>query len=98
MGYSVTVSLFSLGRVFVLQAAGEAPLFNLVKRIILKVKVFNSTVGLHCGVVNVCACKRLWMCVCLCVNVTICPCTFIQCLGSKETASGEVALLSYYSY
>ncbi len=67
MGYSVTVSLFSLGRLFVLQAAGEALLFNLVKRIILKVKAFKSTVGLHCSVVNVCACKRLWMCVFVCV-------------------------------
>lgn len=61
--------MFSLGRVFVLQAAGEALLFNLMKRIILKVKAFNSIVGLHCGVVNVCACKRL--CVCECVNVTV---------------------------
>lgn len=54
MGYSVTVSVFSLGRVFFLQAAGEALLFNLVKRIILKAKAL-STVHLPCGVVHVCA-------------------------------------------
>ncbi len=97
MGYSGTVSLFSLGRLFVLQAAGEALLFNLVKRIILKVKAFNSTVGLHCSVVNAWACKRLWMCVCVFVCECYCLSLHIYSVprlqGNSKRWSGSAQLL-----
>lgn len=92
IGYSVTVSVFSLGRVFVLQAAGEALLFNLVKRIILKAKALNSTVRLHWGVVSVCACRE-----CVCVRMSLCVSASLFSAYAPRIQQA-VALLSYYSY
>lgn len=75
---------------FVLQAAGEALLFNLVKRIILKLKTFNNTVRLHCSLVNVGACR-----VCVCVFECVSASLFSAYAPRKQQA---VALLSYYIY